>query len=245
MKGLKLLAPAILLMTPLLSARLQQDGAGVPPQNDPGRDQSSPSEQVNPPISGRSEHSPSALRPSEANRPEKSSDRSSERSDVTLPSGTVISVRVTDDVDSHKNHVGELITGSVDPSVLIDDHVVIPRGTEAHMRLTEDEKGGRLLGKASVRLELVALVIHQEKVDVNTNDYEKSQSALSSKLKDEAKASGNAGASAAVSATPEGGAVGPIIAIFRSAKIELHSGTRIPFTLTTPFVVEEHNPPPA
>jgi len=238
MRGLKLLAPVILLLTPLLFARLQQSEV-VPgsAQNQPGSERPSPSEQTNPPAAIPSEADPSGTNLSKPDR--------SDRSAVTLPSGTVISIRVTDEVDSHKNHVGELITGSVDPSVLIADHVVSPRGTEAHMRLMEDEKGGRFVGKAAVRLELVALVMHQEKVDVNTDDYEKSQGALSSKLKDEAKASGSASASAAVSATPEGGAVGPIIAIFRSAKIELHAGTRIPFTLTTPFAVEVHNPPPA
>ncbi len=154
---------------------------------------------------------------------------------ITLPSGLSISIRITDAVNTNHNHAGDLIMGTVDPSVLIGDHVVIPRGTEAHMRLTEDKKGGHLHGKAAVTLELVALVMNKEKLDVDTDEYGKKQGALSAKFEGASKASASSGASAATSATPEGGVVGPVIAVFRAAKVEMPAGTRIPFTLTAPF----------
>src|SRR5690348_12430000 len=154
---------------------------------------------------------------------------------VVLPPGTVISVRIADTVNSSHNHSGDLITGSVDPSVLIGKRVVIPRGTEAHLRLMEDKKGGRISGKAVLRLELVALVMNQEKQDVNTDDYKKKQSALSAKAKGEASASASGGIRAAGSTNPAVGAADPIIAIFRPAKVELPAGTRIPFRLTESF----------
>jgi hypothetical protein len=156
-------------------------------------------------------------------------------SQITLPSGTTISIRITDVVNTNHNHPGDLITGTVDPSVLIADHVIIPRGTEAHMRLAEDKKGGHLHGKAAVTLELVALVLNKEKLEVDTDQYDKKQGALSAKVEGASKASASSGASAATSATPEGGVVGPVIAVFRAAKVEMPAGTRIPFTLTAPF----------
>src|ERR1041385_9556641 len=61
----------------------------------------------------------------------------------TLPSGYVIPVRLADEVNSSHDKAGELFTGTVDPSVLINNHVVIPRGTEAHIRMVEAKKGGR------------------------------------------------------------------------------------------------------
>src|ERR1700681_2678917 len=42
---------------------------------------------------------------------------------ITLPAGTTISVRIADQVSSSHNHTGDLITGIVDPSVFIADHV--------------------------------------------------------------------------------------------------------------------------
>jgi hypothetical protein len=158
---------------------------------------------------------------------------------ITLPVGTTISVRIADAVDSNHNHAGDLLTGIVDPSVFLGNHVVIPRGTEAHIRVMEDKKGGHLHGKAAVHLELVGLVINDEKLNIDSNDYKKQQGALSAKLKGTGTASAAGGASAATSATPEGGAVGPIIAIFRAAKIAMPAGTRVPFKLTTPFTFDQ------
>ncbi|MDQ1406228.1 MAG: hypothetical protein QOG55_1857, partial [Acidobacteriaceae bacterium] len=53
---------------------------------------------------------------------------------VTLPPDSIISVRIADEINSSKNHTGDILTGIVDPSVLIHDQVMIPRGTEAHVR---------------------------------------------------------------------------------------------------------------
>jgi hypothetical protein len=61
-------------------------------------------------------------------------------------------------VNSSHDKAGDLFTGTVDPSLLVNAHVVIPRGTEAHIRMVEDKKGGHLHGKAKVRLELVSLI---------------------------------------------------------------------------------------
>ncbi len=75
-------------------------------------------------------------------------DSSDDEGTVTLPSGYVIPVRLADEVNSSHDKAGDLFTGAVDPSVLVNDHVVIPRGTEAHIRMVEDKKGGHLHGKA-------------------------------------------------------------------------------------------------
>src|SRR5579863_2521863 len=87
---------------------------------------------------------------------------------------------------------GELYTGTVDPSVLINDHVVIPRGTEAHIRLVDVKKGGHFHGKAKVRLELVSLIINGERLGVETNQPGKDEGAAHAK------------ASAAAKKSPEG-----------------------------------------
>jgi len=55
-------------------------------------------------------------------------------------------MRLADEVNSSHDKVGDLFTGTVDPSVLVNDHVVIPRGTEAHTRMVEEKKGGRFQG---------------------------------------------------------------------------------------------------
>src|SRR5437016_2367213 len=102
-----------------------------------------------------------------AGRRGKAQEAASAPAPITLPAGTTISVRIADAVNSNHNHTGDLLTGIVDPSVFIGKHVVIPRGTEAHIRVMEDKKGGHLAGKAAIELELVGLVINDEKLDID------------------------------------------------------------------------------
>jgi hypothetical protein len=157
---------------------------------------------------------------------------------VTLPSGYVIPVRLADEVNSSHDKTGDLFTGTVDPSVLVNDHVVIPRGTEAHIRMVEDKKGGHLHGKAKVRLELVSLIINGERLGVDTNAPKKEKGSASTKASAEAK-KGPQGAG--VVAGNPGAAAGPVVAAFSAAKVDVKPGSRIQFTLESPFTFE---PPP-
>jgi len=157
---------------------------------------------------------------------------------VTLPSGYVIPVRLADEVDSSHDKAGELFTGTVDPSVLVNDHVVIPRGTEAHIRMVEGKKGGHLHGKAKVRLELVSLIINGERLGVDTNAPKKEKGSGSAKASAEAKKGPQ---SAGVAAGNPGAVAGPVIAAFSAAKVDVKPGSRIQFTLESSFTFE---PPP-
>jgi hypothetical protein len=110
------------------------------------------------------------------------------------------------------------------------------------MRLMEDQKGGHLHGDARVRLELVELILNNEKQAINTDQYDKKKGAFSSRVQGEGRATGAAGSHAATASNPAvgaaTGAVGPVIAVFSAAKIDMPAGTRIPFLLTAPFTFE-------
>jgi len=157
---------------------------------------------------------------------------------VTLPPGYVIPVRIADDVNSNHDKAGELFTGTVDPSVLVNNHVVIPRGTEAHLRMVEAKKGGHLHGKAKIRLELVSLIMNGERLGVDTGSRSKEKSSKSAKVSAE-KEKGPQGAG--VMAGNPGSLAGPVIAAFSAAKIDVKPGSRIEFTLESPFTFD---PPP-
>ena len=197
-------------------------------------------------------HSEQAQSQQDANPPRQPSDANNQNSAdsnlITLPSGWVIPVRLSDEVNSHHDKAGELYTGTVDPSVLIQDHVVIPRGTEAHVRLVDVKKGGHIHGKARVRLELVSLIINGERLGVETDLPSKSQSAAHAKASAEVKKGSSGGAvtsgsaGAGVAGGGAGAAVGPVIAAFTAAKVDIKPGSRVEFTLEEPFTFQ---PPPA
>jgi hypothetical protein len=157
---------------------------------------------------------------------------------ITLPTGAVIPVRIADEVNSSHGKAGDLYTGTVDPSVLIHDHVVIPRGTEAHIRLVAVKKGGHLHGKAKVRLELVSLIMNGERLGIETDQPSKKEGAAHAKASAEVK-KGPEGAG--VMAGNPGAVAGPVIAAFSAAKVDVKPGSRIEFTLEAPFTFR---PPP-
>jgi hypothetical protein len=154
---------------------------------------------------------------------------------ITLPSGSVIPVRLADEVNSSHDKPGELYTGTVDPSVLIQDHVVIPRGTEAHIRAVDVKKGGHLHGKAKVRLELVSLIINGERLGIETNQPSKKEGAAHAKASAEAKKSPEG---AGVAIGNPGAVAGPVLAAFSAAKVDVKPGSRIEFTLEAPFTFQ-------
>jgi hypothetical protein len=175
-------------------------------------------------------------RDAQQDRDRTSADTDSDK--VTLPSGYVIPVRLADEVNSNHDQAGDLFTGTVDPSVLVHDQVVIPRGTEAHIRMVEAKKGGHVKGKAKVRLELVSLIMNGERLGVDTNAPKKEKSSKSAKASEEVK-KGPQGAG--VMTGNPGAAAAPVIAAFSAAKVDVKPGSRMQFTLESPFTFE---PPP-
>jgi hypothetical protein len=154
---------------------------------------------------------------------------------ITLPPDTIISVRIADEISSSKNHTGDIFTGIVDPSVLVHDQVVIPRGTEAHVRMAEDKKGGHVHGKAEVRLELVSLVVNGRRLGVASDPEVRSQGALAAKAKAAEKSGDHIGGSGTGVAGPAGSAAGPVIAAFSAPKVEMKANSRVEFILAEPF----------
>ena len=169
-----------------------------------------------------------------ARRDDRRSDVPQEGDRVTLPPDTIISVRIADEINSGKNHTGDIFTGIVDPSVLVHDQVVIPRGTEAHVRMAEDKKGGHIHGKAEVRLELVSLVVNGRRLGVESDQEVRGQGAGAAKAKAEAKSGEHLGSASSV-AGPAGSAAGPVIAVFSAAKVEMKANSRVEFILAEPF----------
>src|ERR1700730_18092325 len=167
-------------------------------------------------------------------RDDGSADVPEEGERVTLPPDSIISVRIADEISSNKNHTGDIFTGIVDPSVLVHDQVVIPRGTEAHVRMAEDKKGGHIKGKAEVRLELVSLVVNGRRLGVESDQEVRGQGAGAAKAKAEAKSGEHLSVGTGV-AGPAGSAAGPVIAAFAAPKVEMKPNSRVEFVLAEPF----------
>lgn len=157
---------------------------------------------------------------------------------ITLPEGTVISVRIADKINSSHNQAGDILVGTIDPSVFVDSRVVIPRGTEAHLRMVEDKKGSRLHGNAEVEVELISLVIDGKKIDAESDVVKKKKGAVSTKATAEIKPGAVGAAEVAVAVNPIGAVALGGIALLKAAKVEMKPGSRIPFTLASSLTLD-------
>jgi hypothetical protein len=196
-----------------------------------------PQSDSRPPTQDPQDRDSSRDRDQDRDRDRQNPQNADEYQPITLPEGTVIPVRLADEVNSNKDKEGAMFTGTVDPSVLINDIVVIPRGTEAHIRMVERKKGGHIEGKAKVQLELVSLIMNGQRLGVDTNAPSKSQGTVGAKGKAVAKKSGSGGGS--VLAGDPGAVAGPMIAAFTAAKVDVKAGSRVEFRLETPFTFEK------
>jgi hypothetical protein len=169
---------------------------------------------------------------------ERRSDGPREGDVITLPADSRISVRIADAIDSNHNHDGDMFTGIVDPSVMIHDNVVIPRGTEAHVRLADNKKGGHVHGKAKISLELVSLVVNGRRLEVESDVHSKDKGALAAKGKAEKDSATHLGSASGL-AGPAGAAAGPVLAVFSAAKVEVKPNTRVDFVLAEPLTFEK------
>src|SRR5262245_596488 len=73
---------------------------------------------------------------------------------VTIPAGTRLLVRTTNNIDSRSSRPGSRFTGTLETNLQLDNVTVAPRGTTVHGRLVEATSAGRTAGRSRLTLEL-------------------------------------------------------------------------------------------
>jgi hypothetical protein len=165
---------------------------------------------------------------------------------VTLPSGTEITIRTIDAVDSKKDHLNTEYAASLDGPLPKDGVPVVPAKSTAILRLTEVSQAGKLTGSTSLSLRLVAITINGQRIPVETGDV---VSKSASKGKNTALRGLIGGAAGATIGALAGGATGAAIgaaagagagtgsAIFSQKVVKVPSETRLTFKLTKPMAI--------
>jgi hypothetical protein len=90
---------------------------------------------------------------------------------ITIDSGTAISVRLTEPIDSSRNHVGDTFRATLDSPVYAGDEVAIPSGANVFGKITEVQDSGHFTGRAQLALELTSLSINGRRYQVRTNQF--------------------------------------------------------------------------
>ena len=93
---------------------------------------------------------------------------------ITVPSGTQISVRLNDEVDSEKAQVGDVFHGSISAPVTVGEETVIPTTADVEGRVVEVKSAGRFAGQSLLTLELTKLTMSGKTYTLQTSQWTKS-----------------------------------------------------------------------
>jgi hypothetical protein len=170
---------------------------------------------------------------------EHASQKSTDR--VTIPVGTVISVRTIDSIDSTRNHVGDRFQASLEQPIVVDDREVVAKGADVYGHLMESKQTGTFSGRSQLRLELTGIVVNGQTVPLETGEYEltgKSRGASTAKRTAGGAAVGavigaiaGGGTGAAIGAAAGGGLGAGSQVITKGDQVKIPSETLLDFTL--------------
>jgi len=122
---------------------------------------------------------------------------------ITIPEGTVLTVRMIDGIDSDKNKVGDTFAATVETPVTIDDKVVVPKGADVQGRVVAAKAGGKFTGRPEIGLTLSKLSFGGRSYDLSTGDF--AAAGASRGKQTEVAVGGGAAAGAIIGAIAGGG----------------------------------------
>jgi hypothetical protein len=96
------------------------------------------------------------------------------KKEVTIPAGTIITVRLANAVGSKLSNSGDQFNASVATPVEVDSKVVVPSGAEASGKVVQAVPRGRFKGAAVLRLALESITIKGDSYDVHTSSVSRS-----------------------------------------------------------------------
>lgn len=167
--------------------------------------------------------------------------------EVTIPAGTVISVRTVDPVDSSRNQTGDQFAATIESQVEENGQIIIPRYAKARLQLVGERTAGRIKGQSEVELQLVSLTVDGRSYPVSTGVY---QQEASSRGKQTAKRVGIGAAAGGIIGAIVGGGKGAAIGAgigagagtgvqmaTKGQAVKIPPETKLDFTLRAPLNV--------
>lgn len=210
----------------------------APPPPPPDAPQQQQQQQTAPPLQPQSPAYGGPPQQSAANYPPNTT------SGMQIPSGTPITVRMIDGVDSEQSRLGQTYRASVDEPVIVNGQTIISRGSDCVARLVEDQDSGKFTGRTVLKLDLQQVMVNGRMIDVTTGDVTQASSSRGART---AKvvggttalgaiigALGGGGKGAAIGAASGAAVGGAAEVLTKGQRVKIPSETRLTFTLQQP-----------
>lgn len=170
--------------------------------------------------------------------PSRAADRAS---DAMIPSGTVVTVRTLDRIDSDAAKAGETYRATLDDPVIVNGRTIANVGSDVTMRVVRVEQSGTVRGSEEIALELDSIRTANGLVTVQSSPAQvaaKSRGEQSAKVIGGTAAVGaiigaiaGGGKGAAIGAASGAGA-GAAIQAIRGQRIKIEPESRLDFTIS-------------
>jgi len=91
---------------------------------------------------------------------------------ITLPSGTPLTVRMIDDVDSATTKVGDAFHASLENALVVSEVIVAPKGADVYGKLVRVKPNGKIAGAGKLTLELTGIQVRGQLIAIDSETYE-------------------------------------------------------------------------
>jgi hypothetical protein len=166
---------------------------------------------------------------------------------VTIPEGTIVTIRTIDAIDSSVNRPGQSFRASLDAPIVVGDRVVIPKGLNVYLKLIDASSAGKFKGRSELTVSLDNFTYQGRTYQIASSDV---QEKGGSRGKRSAEVIGGGavlgaiigglaggGKGAAIGAGAGAGTGAVVQAVTHGQKVKIASETRIDFTLHDPVNV--------
>lgn len=166
---------------------------------------------------------------------------------VTIPEGTILTVRTIDPIDSSVNRTGQTFKASLDAPIVVDDRVVAPKDLNVTLKLVNASTAGHISGRSELTVSLESFVYQGKKYVVASSDVQ--EKGGSRGKRSAAVIGGGAvlgaliggiaggGKGAAIGAAAGGGGGAAVQALTKGEQVKIPTETRLDFTLHAPIDV--------
>jgi hypothetical protein len=96
-----------------------------------------------------------------------------ERTEVVIPKGTALHVRIDENLDTKRNRAGDQFRASLAEPVVVEGKTVVPKGTRFVGHVTESQASGRLEGRAELALTLDSFELAGKDYPVHTGSIDR------------------------------------------------------------------------
>lgn len=158
---------------------------------------------------------------------------------MTVPAGTRLVIRTTDDIDSKRHGAGHRFRGQLEGALVIDGETVAPRGTFVHGQITQAQQSGRLAGRSNLSITFTDIMLDDQLFPIQTGQLSaQTQGEGGRTLGRTARAAAIGGLIDGSSGARTGARVGAGAAILTSgASINVPRGTVLETTLSASLTV--------